>query len=165
MAISRSEDFSTEGLAQQQTSILGVELATERTLSEAEREEFIKSQHQANRWTDLGSGMTHLKFLETRERLAPETGPALKPFHRRLVKVKGITRKKMDSKKDKRNRNVEVKLFNTWRSGDFGRIATSFEAGAVDFVDRLRLFPGVKVLDVACGTGNLAIRQAKREPM
>ena len=56
---------------------------------------------------------------------------------------------------------LKAKLFNTWRSGDFGRIATSFEAGAVDFVDRLRLSPGVKVLDVACGTGNLAIPAGK----
>ena len=65
--------FLDEGIAQQtRFDLEAFELATERTLSEAEREEFIKSQHQANRWTYLGSGMTHLKFLETLERLAPE---------------------------------------------------------------------------------------------
>ena len=65
--------FLDEGIAQQtRFDLEAFELATERTLSEAEREEFIKSQHQANRWTYLGSGMTHLKFLETLGRLAPE---------------------------------------------------------------------------------------------
>lgn len=41
------------------------ENATGRKLSETEREEFIEQQHQANRWTYLGTGMTHPKFQET----------------------------------------------------------------------------------------------------
>ena len=45
------------------------ELATGRELTAAERDEFIEVQHQANRWTYLGSGMTHPKFLETLGRL------------------------------------------------------------------------------------------------
>lgn len=41
------------------------EAATGRTLTEDEREEFISVQHQGNRWTYLGTGMSHPKFLET----------------------------------------------------------------------------------------------------
>jgi SAM-dependent methyltransferase len=47
-----------------------------------------------------------------------------------------------------------------WNSGDFGRIASGFAAGAAAFVARLALVPGERVLDVACGTGNLAIPAA-----
>lgn len=42
-----------------------LERATGRKLSDSEREEFIAVQHQSNRWTYLGSGMTHPKFLST----------------------------------------------------------------------------------------------------
>ena len=48
----------------------------------------------------------------------------------------------------------------TWTAGDFGRIAVGYASGATDFVKRLRLCPGDLVLDVACGTGNLAIPAA-----
>jgi ubiquinone/menaquinone biosynthesis C-methylase UbiE len=48
-----------------------------------------------------------------------------------------------------------------WIAGDFGEIAKSIEHGAVEFVERLGLKPGMKVLDVATGTGNLAIPAAK----
>ncbi|MCA1628014.1 MAG: hypothetical protein LC742_08635 [Acidobacteria bacterium] len=41
--------------------------ATGRQLSASEREKFIEGQHQANRWTFLGSGMTHPNFLATLE--------------------------------------------------------------------------------------------------
>lgn len=57
---------------------------------------------------------------------------------------------------------LKSKLRATWSSGDFGRIATSFEAGAIQFVGRLDLKPGISVLDVACGTGNLAIPAARK---
>ncbi len=46
--------------------------ATGRTFTDTEREQFMTIQHQANRWTYLGSGMTHTKFLATLERLMPE---------------------------------------------------------------------------------------------
>jgi len=48
------------------------ETETGRVLNEAEREEFITKQHQANRWTYLGTGLTHPKFLETLGKLAPD---------------------------------------------------------------------------------------------
>lgn len=48
------------------------EEATGRILNDAEREEFITKQHQANRWTYLGTGLTHPKFLETLGKLSAE---------------------------------------------------------------------------------------------
>lgn len=50
---------------------------------------------------------------------------------------------------------------STWMAGDFGKIAKSYEAGAADFIARLNLQPKEAVLDVACGTGNLAIPAAR----
>lgn len=48
----------------------------------------------------------------------------------------------------------------TWTSGDFGRIAVGYTLGAAEFIARLALEPGERVLDVACGTGNLTIPAA-----
>jgi len=48
-----------------------------------------------------------------------------------------------------------------WTAGDFLPIARSYAPGAEDFIARLALRPGDKVLDVACGTGNLAIPAAR----
>lgn len=63
--------FLDEGLKQQAIFDLeSFELATERKLSAEEREKFIAAQHQANRWTYLGSGMTHPRFLATVEKLS-----------------------------------------------------------------------------------------------
>lgn len=56
---------------------------------------------------------------------------------------------------------LKSKLRATWIAGDFGEIAKSIERGAEEFVARLDIKPGMKVLDVACGTGNLAIPAAK----
>ena len=64
--------FLDEGLKQQTIFDLeAFERATNRELSESEREEFIAVQHQSNRWTYLGSGMTHPRFLATLEKLSP----------------------------------------------------------------------------------------------
>lgn len=49
----------------------------------------------------------------------------------------------------------------TWTSGDFGRIAAGYVRGAGEFIARLELGAGEHVLDVACGTGNLAIPAAR----
>jgi ubiquinone/menaquinone biosynthesis C-methylase UbiE len=49
----------------------------------------------------------------------------------------------------------------TWTAGDFGRIATGYERGAGEFIARLALDFGERVLDVACGTGNLALPAAR----
>jgi SAM-dependent methyltransferase len=50
----------------------------------------------------------------------------------------------------------------TWTSGDFGKIAEYSAKDAARFVDSLGITPGMRTLDVACGTGNLAIPAAHR---
>lgn len=56
---------------------------------------------------------------------------------------------------------LKTKLKATWVSGDFGRIAESFVDGAAEFVERLNLNPSMRVLDVACGSGNQSIPAAR----
>jgi SAM-dependent methyltransferase len=51
---------------------------------------------------------------------------------------------------------------SSWMAGDFGRIAQHTAAEAADFVERLGIAPGARVLDVACGTGNLTIPAARK---
>lgn len=57
--------------------------------------------------------------------------------------------------------SLKDRLRSTWIAGDFGVIARSIETGAEEFVARLDLKSGMSVLDVACGTGNLALPAAK----
>jgi hypothetical protein len=64
--------FIDGGLQQQtQFDLEAFEAATNRTLTTQQREEFLKVQLQANRWTYLGSGMTHKNFLETLGTISP----------------------------------------------------------------------------------------------
>lgn len=56
---------------------------------------------------------------------------------------------------------LKDRLRSTWIAGDFGVIARSIEVGAEEFVGRLEVKAGMSVLDVACGTGNLALPAAK----
>lgn len=56
---------------------------------------------------------------------------------------------------------LKSKLRATWMAGDFGQIAKSYEHGAAEFVARLDLRPGMRVLDVACGTGNQSLPAAR----
>jgi len=64
--------FLDEGLRRQAIfDMEAFERAAEYKMSESERADFISIQHQANRWTYLGSGMTHPRFLATLEKLSP----------------------------------------------------------------------------------------------
>jgi SAM-dependent methyltransferase len=56
---------------------------------------------------------------------------------------------------------LKTKLRATWIAGDFGQIAKYYTGEAEQFVTRLNLEPGTKFLDVACGTGNLALPAAR----
>jgi hypothetical protein len=64
--------FLDDGLKQQTLfDSSAFEKATGRVLSEDERARFSEVQHQANRWTYIGSGMTHPKFLESLGQISP----------------------------------------------------------------------------------------------
>ncbi len=52
---------------------------------------------------------------------------------------------------------LKTKLHKVWTAGDFGQIAKSYESGAAEFIERLNLQSGMRVLDVACGAGNLSL--------
>lgn len=56
---------------------------------------------------------------------------------------------------------LKTKLHKVWTAGDFGQIAKSYESGAAEFIERLNLQSGVRVLDVACGAGNLSLPAAR----
>jgi SAM-dependent methyltransferase len=57
---------------------------------------------------------------------------------------------------------VKQKLKDMWATGDFGIIAKILAPEEIEFVNRLNIPNGVKVLDVACGSGTMAIEAAKR---
>src|SRR5215475_4343364 len=57
---------------------------------------------------------------------------------------------------------LKQRMRETWIAGDFGQIARYSARAAAEFVDRLNIQSGARVLDVACGTGNLAIPAARR---
>jgi primosomal replication protein N len=64
--------FIAAGLGQQVELDLDAFMrATGRELTEAEQGAFRRSQLQANRWTYIGSGMTHPQVLATLKRLSP----------------------------------------------------------------------------------------------
>lgn len=58
--------------------------------------------------------------------------------------------------------NLKAKMKSVWSAGDFGKIALSIEKGGEEFIERLNLQKGERVLDVACGTGNLALPAARK---
>jgi hypothetical protein len=61
------------GLAQQaKFDLESFTHATGRRLDEEQRSAFVTGQHQAMRWTFIGSGMTHPNFLATVAMLSPE---------------------------------------------------------------------------------------------
>jgi hypothetical protein len=66
--------FLDGGLKQQmEFDLESLARATGRNLSGSEREDYVAVQQQANRWTYLGSGMTHPNFLATLARIHPDS--------------------------------------------------------------------------------------------
>lgn len=64
--------FLDAGLAQQvEFDVAALERSTGRRLSLSERTEFVASQHQAQRWTFLGSGMSHPNVVATLRAIHP----------------------------------------------------------------------------------------------
>ena len=65
--------FLDEGLrSQTEMNLAALEAATGRMLPADERAALAAAQHQALRWTYIGSGMTHPNFLATLARISPE---------------------------------------------------------------------------------------------
>jgi len=56
---------------------------------------------------------------------------------------------------------LKTRLKATWESGDYGVFARYLEPGALDFLGRLNLKPGERLLDVACGAGQLVVPASK----
>lgn len=64
--------FLDEGMLKQtKFELEALERVLGYSLSEDNRAEFVKDQHQANRWTFLGTGLTHPRFLSSLEKLSP----------------------------------------------------------------------------------------------
>lgn len=57
--------------------------------------------------------------------------------------------------------NLKTRLKTTWMAGDYDRFSRYMESGARDFYERLRIAPGNQLLDVGCGSGQLALIAAK----
>jgi ubiquinone/menaquinone biosynthesis C-methylase UbiE len=57
---------------------------------------------------------------------------------------------------------LKQRMRSTWMAGDFGQVAQYTAKSAEEFVNRLPLSAGIRVLDVACGTGNLAVPAARK---
>lgn len=57
---------------------------------------------------------------------------------------------------------LKARMRESWMAGDFGVIARYAEAAEQEFVEHLKLKPGMRVLDVACGTGNTAVPAAQK---
>ena len=55
---------------------------------------------------------------------------------------------------------IKAKQKVTWSAGDYGVVAKTLEASALEFLARVPIESGVRVLDVACGTGQLAFPAA-----
>lgn len=57
---------------------------------------------------------------------------------------------------------LKARLKATWMSGDYGHFARYLEPGALQFFDRLELAPGKRLLDIACGAGQLSLPAARK---
>jgi len=56
---------------------------------------------------------------------------------------------------------LKTRLKAMWMAGDYGRFAKFLEPGAMEFFPRLEIAPGERVLDVACGAGQLSFPAAR----
>ncbi len=56
---------------------------------------------------------------------------------------------------------LKTRLKATWMAGDYGHFAKYLEPGALEFLSRIAIEPGTRVLDVACGAGQTAIPMSR----
>jgi len=57
--------------------------------------------------------------------------------------------------------SLKARLKATWMAGDYGHFAKYLEPGALEFLARLAVGPGTRMLDVGCGAGQIAIPAAR----
>jgi SAM-dependent methyltransferase len=57
---------------------------------------------------------------------------------------------------------LKARLKATWMDGNYDQFSRLMESSAVEFLDRLRVPAGTTLLDVACGSGQLALIAARR---
>jgi len=57
--------------------------------------------------------------------------------------------------------SLKGRLKATWMAGDYGHFAKYLESGALEFMARLPIQPGTRMLDVACGAGQISIPAAR----
>ena len=57
---------------------------------------------------------------------------------------------------------LKQRLRATWMAGDYDRFSRFMESSAVEFLDRVGIPQGASLLDVACGSGQLALIAARR---
>lgn len=57
--------------------------------------------------------------------------------------------------------SLKARLKQTWMAGDYDRFSRYLEGGAREFYERLAVPPGSRLLDVGCGSGQLALMAAK----
>ena len=56
---------------------------------------------------------------------------------------------------------LKTRLKTTWNSGHYATFAKPMEPGALEFLARLNIAPGTRMLDVGCGAGQIAIPAAR----
>lgn len=56
---------------------------------------------------------------------------------------------------------LKSRLKATWTDGDYGVVARDLEPSAEEFLARIPFGPGTRLLDVACGTGQIAFPAAR----
>jgi SAM-dependent methyltransferase len=56
---------------------------------------------------------------------------------------------------------LKARLKATWMSGDYGHFAKYLESGALEFLSHISIEPGARILDVACGAGQISIPAAR----
>ncbi len=57
--------------------------------------------------------------------------------------------------------SVKTRLKTIWMAGDYDRFSRYLEGSAREFYERLNAAPGYQLLDVGCGSGQLALMAAK----
>src|SRR5580765_8243229 len=57
--------------------------------------------------------------------------------------------------------SLKSRLQKTWIAGDYDRFSRYMEDGARQYYERLEIPPGAKLLDIACGSGQLALMASR----